>query len=349
MSSVDRADLFLYIQSLKNVDLHFRYDPETQMKAIIAVASTGRGPALGGCRCIHYDTTSHAIRDVVKLAHGMTYKSALADLPHAGGKAVIIKPQQFIDRAKTFQAFGRFVDELGGQYITAMDSGTTFDDMISISKNTLYVAAQVRQGDSDDDPSPFTAMGIRRGIEAAVHHQLKRDSLDGCHIAIQGVGKVGYYLAKEVHEIGAKLTVADVNPELTTRCADEFGASIETSEQILRTKCDVLAPCALGGIINEQSINNLQTTIIAGGANNQLSNPTHAQTLHERGVLYAPDYAINAGGLIHCVAVYSQTTNQNFYKKVDNIYNTLTEIFQRSDAENKSTLEVADIIAEERL
>ncbi len=352
MTAENSADLFLYIKALKNITLHFRYDPDTNMRAIIALSTTGRGPSLGGCRCIEYASTSDAIGDAVRLAHGMSYKAALANLPLAGGKSVIMEPENFAgvtQRDALFQTFGRFVDELGGSYITAMDSGTTTKDMASICKQTPFVASQVRIGDADDDPSPLTARGILRGIQAAVEFKLKRDSLAGLHVAVQGVGKVGYHLCAGLHKLGAKLTVCDVNTASTQQCADEFGATIVTNDEITSCQCDVFAPCALGGILNDKTIGALKASIVAGGANDQLAAPHHAEQLHQRGILYAPDYAINAGGLVHCFAAYSQSSTSATNSKIEKLYDTLMEIFQRAEKEEKTTIEVANIMAEERL
>ena len=327
-------------------DIHCRIDPQSGMHAIIAVHSTKLGPALGGCRFIEYADPQMAFLDALRLARGMSYKSALAGLPLGGGKAVIIKPQENFDRQAYFDAFGKFVNSLNGQYITALDSGTQLSDMSIIANHTPYVASLASQ---NGDPSTATTKGVLRGIQAAVAFQTKRSDLKGIRVAIQGLGHVGYLLARYLHELGAKLTVADANPDLVTQAAREFGADQVNPKDIHKVPCDVFAPCALGAIINDQSINELQTTIIAGAANNQLAQAYHGQLLQDKGILYAPDFVINAGGVIFACAKYYQTPEEQVNAQIDRIGESLTEIFKRSQAEAKPSSQVADAMAEEIL
>ena len=339
-------ELFDYAKKLGINDIHIKFDPETELYAIIAIHSTKRGPALGGCRCIEYHSVTDAIRDSIRLAQGMSFKSAMANLPLGGGKAVLMRPQQITDREAYFSAFGRFVNELGGRYITAMDSGTEITDMDIISTQTNYVTTISRH---NGDPAPFTALGVLRGIQAAIKFKLQRDDLEGIHVAIQGAGHVGYDLARELYKLGAKITVCDRNLIAAQRCVAEFGASIVDLNEIYKIDCDVFAPCALGAILNDETISQIKASIVAGSANNQLAEPSHAALLKAHDILYAPDYVINAGGVIHAYAEYAKTSTEEAEQRIWGIYDTLLELFARSKKEDKTTLEIADIIALERL
>lgn len=334
-------DIFTRASSMGFGDIHFKHDSATNMRAIIAIHNTRRGPALGGCRCVPYPSTQRALFDVMNLARAMSYKAAMAGLPLGGGKAVIMRPDHIDDREALFESYGSFVDELGGRYISSVDSGTSVADMDIAARRTKHVCSTSNQG----DPSPSTALGVRRGIEAAVKHQLGRDTIDGIHIAVQGAGHVGYYLAKELHALGAKLSMCDVNIDAVERCADEFNATIVDPEEVYSVAADVFAPCALGGIINDQTIDKLNAKIIAGATNNALANITLANKLHEEGILYAPDYVINAGGLMQ-VSITDETALR---EKIYDIYATLTKLFQRSSKDQASPAIVVDQMAEEIL
>lgn len=327
-------------------DLHFKVDKVTGMKAIIVIHSTKRGPSLGGCRFMEYPTTTSAIYDALRLAQGMSYKAASVNLPLGGGKSVIIKPQGHFDRQAYFHAFGQFIEELNGRYITALDSGTLLSDMDIIGQHTRHVASLSHY---NGDPSPSTAQGVFQGIEAAVAFKLKKDSLQGLHVAIQGLGHVGYALAAHLHKAGAKLTVADVNAENVIRAQLEFGASVVPPEMIHCVPCDVFSPCALGAGINDSTISQLQTSIVAGAANNQLAYHYHGQLLHQKGILYAPDYVINAGGLILAASKYFQTETHEVTRQIEHIALSLQDIFKRAEHENRPTSEIADIFAQEKL
>ncbi len=343
---MDRIDdLFNFEHLTSYNDLHFKYDPITGMKAIIAIHSTKLGPALGGCRFIEYPNTNAAIIDALRLARGMSYKAAISGLALGGGKAVIIKPKGVFHRTALFEAFGRFVAELGGRYITAKDSGTTLEDMDTIATVTPYVSSTSEMV----DPSPFTAHGVRRGIEAAVKFRLGKNSLDGIRVAIQGVGYVGHYLAKELHGLGAKLIVTDIDADAVARCVKEFGATAVSSDEIYRVECDVFAPCALGAIINDITIPQIKAPIIAGAANNQLDEPRHGKILKQNNILFAPDFVINSGGLIHAATKYLHGSDELANKKIQDLYEALMTIFERAANVNLPTNLVADHIAEERL
>jgi leucine dehydrogenase len=319
------------------------------MMAIIAIHSTRLGPALGGCRFRAYHSIEEAIIDAMRLAQGMSYKAAISNLPLGGGKSVIIHSPQLTDRTQLFRSFGKFVQELGGRYIAAEDSGTSVADMDVIRTVTPFVTGNTSQVFVNKDPSPLTAIGIRRGIEAAVKYQLQRDSLKDLHVAIQGVGNVGYHLAKELHQHGAKLTISDIKPDTTNRIAKEFHALALPPDEIHKVVCDVFAPCALSNAVSFKNIHEIKAPIVAGSANNQLESPELATQLKDKGILYAPDYVINAGGLIHVGAQYANQTEQMARENIDNIYNTLLMIFERSTKENLSTLEIANRLAEQRL
>lgn len=344
--AIAEEDFLEYALSHGFGDLHFKVDPETGMKAIIAIHNTKLGPALGGCRFIEYPNTAAAMKDAMRLARGMSYKAASVNLPLGGGKSVIIKPKGPFDRTAYMHKFGQFVNELNGRYITALDSGTLLSDMDIIGEHTKYVASLSKY---HGDPSPSTARGILRGIQAAVAFKLGKDNLKGIHVAIQGLGHVGYLLAEHLHQLGATLTVADISPAAVEKAVKEFGAKTVSSNEIHKVPCDVFAPCALGAIINDITIPQLQTTIIAGAANNQLAHTHHGKILHEKGILFATDYVINAGGVIFAAAKYLHTPEDKSSEQIDHIYDHLMEIFARSAKENLPSNEIADALAQEKL
>jgi leucine dehydrogenase len=276
----------------------------------------------------------------------MSYKAALSGLPYGGGKGVLIKPAQITDRHEYFKAYARFVESLQGRFITAEDSGTGVADMDAMAAVTAHV---VGTSSGSGDPSPYTALGVRRGIEAAVETLCNRSDLHGLRVAIQGLGNVGYALARELAERGAKLIVTDINGETVQRCADEFGAQPVTPQAIYSADCDVFAPCALGAILNDQTLRQLRAQIIAGSANNQLLARNHGQELHGRRILYAPDYVVNAGGLIYLALAKAGENEEAIQARVEAIHDTLIEIFQRARRASLPPAEVADALAEARL
>lgn len=330
-------------------EVHFKADKATQLKAIVAIHDSRLGPALGGCRFIEYDTDDAAFIDALRLARGMTYKAALAGLPHGGGKSVIIRPKQRFDRVALFRAFGRFINDLRGHYITAEDSGTGLEDMEIIRAQTKWVTGIDPTHGGSGDPSPFTALGVRRGIEACVKFKLGKPDLQGVHVAVQGVGHVGYHLCKELHASGAKLTVADVDKLKSERARREFGAAITDINKIAETDCDVFAPCALGAGLNDDTIPSLRAPIVAGAANNQLAEVRHGEDLHARGILYAPDYAINAGGLVNVAQEVKGYDAKLAREGTLKIYDTIWDICERSKRLGAPTHKVADILVEEKL
>ncbi|MFN2361244.1 MAG: Glu/Leu/Phe/Val dehydrogenase [Marinobacter sp.] len=333
--------------------LTFCCDPETGLRAIIAVHNTSRGPALGGCRMFPYASDEEALRDVLRLSRGMTYKSALANLDLGGGKSVIIGDPREHKTEALLESMGRFLEQLGGLYTAAEDSGTSVADLKIMGRQTTSVAGiRDRPGfdgkPSNGDPSPATAWGTFVGLKAAVKHQLGRTDLEGLTVAVQGIGNVGYRLARHLRDAGAKLWVYDIHQDQMDRAVAELGATPATAEQILYLPVDVVAPCALGAVLNDQSITKLRAPIVAGAANNQLASPAHDELLRKHGVLYAPDFVINAGGIID---VYYERTGPDpdaVRRHVDTIGETLEEIFQRSDRDDLPTGQIADQLAEER-
>ncbi len=330
-------------------ELHLRRDGASGLFAIVAIHDTRLGASLGGCRCLEYDSDDAAIRDVLRLARGMTYKAALAGVPHGGGKSVIVRPRAAFDRSLLFRAFGRFVEDLGGRYISAEDSGTSLEDMEIMRGVTRFVTGVDQRHGGSGDPSPFTALGVRRGIEACVRFALGRSSLEGVHVAVQGVGHVGYHLCRELHTHGATLSVADVDPLKAERAEREFGARIVPITSIFETPCDVLAPCALGSALNDETIPRLRCAIVAGAANNQLVAARHGDSLRQRGIVYAPDYAINAGGLINVAQEVAGYDEASVRARTLRIYDTILEILERAARAECATSRIADAMVEERL
>lgn len=322
--------------------LHLASDPETGLQAIIAIHSTARGPAIGGCRFIHYDSDQDALVDAARLARGMSYKAALAGLPHGGAKAVIMQPEQPFDRPALMRAFGRFVDDIGGHYITAMDSGTQTTDMDAISQSTRWVSCTSQGG----DPSPYTALGVFEGIKASVLHHSGKQHLNGQHVALQGLGHVGYAVARLLYEAGAHLTVSDIDPTKVLKAVNEFGAKAVSADKIYSVACDVFCPCGLGAVINDHTLQQLECSIVAGSANNQLARDAHGELLHKRGILYAPDYLINAGGLIFVALQYAGKESAVIRAKVKEIGPTLGQLFQQARQEQRPTHLIANERAE---
>lgn len=321
-------------------------DEAAGYQGIIAIHSTALGPAVGGTRYWSYKTEGDALTDALRLARGMTYKNALAGLPFGGGKSIIMRDSEAADREQLFRAHGRMVNSLAGKYFTAEDVGTSPADMEHILKESAYVAGlQGRSG----DPSPHTARGVFRAMQAAAMHKWGSDDLAGKTVAIQGCGHVGYFLAGELARVGALLVVADVDPAKVKHVADEYGAAVVPPEEIYSAKADVFSPCALGGVLNDQTIPQLKGALLVGAANNQLLEPRHGDMLEQRDVLYAPDYAANAGGVINgCCREMLGWDVPKTLAKTDAIYETLLSIFAVAQGEKIPTYQAADRLAEER-
>jgi leucine dehydrogenase len=315
-------------------------------RGFVAIHSTKLGPAVGGTRFWKYENDEAAIQDLLRLARGMTYKNALARIPFGGGKSIVIRPDREIDREKIFRAHGRFVDTFGGRYITAEDVGTSPADMEFVRMETNHVAGLLGKS---GDPSPVTARGVFRALQAAAKYRWGSDDVSGRTVALQGCGNVGYWLASNLHKSGARLLVSDVDPTKVERVIKEFGAIAVAPQEIYSTDADIFAPCALGGIINDETLPQLKVEIIVGGANNQLLEPRHGDELTRLGILYAPDYAANAGGMISgCRELLGWEASQSA-AKVDEIYDTLLGIFRMAEAEGIPTYKAADRLAERRL
>jgi leucine dehydrogenase len=330
--------------------LHVFHNRATKLRALVAIHNTRLGPALGGTRALTtYPDEDAAITDVLRLARGMTYKAALSGVPHGGGKAVILLPKdETYDRAALFARFGRFVDELGGHYITTEDSGTSPADMVHVRAQTRFVVGAPKSQGGSGDPSPMTALGVLRGIEAVAKAALDRSDIEGVKVALLGVGHVGHSLATQLHEAGADLVVADVDPAKVERVRDELGCRVTTEEAIFSEPCDIFSPNALGACLNDHTLPQLKCRAVAGAANNQLAEDRHGRLLFDRGILYAPDYAINAGGLINVASEWSGYDEASVRERVGAIHDTLLEIFARSKTQRKPTSVVADQLAEER-
>ncbi len=332
----------------------FCSDAESGLRAIIAVHDTTLGPSLGGCRMFPYASDGDALRDVLRLSRGMTYKSALAGLPLGGGKSVIIGNPRTDKSEALLRAMGRNVERLGGRYIVAEDSGTGVPDIKTMALETAHVSGIHEKttgsgGTRSGDPSPSTAYGVFVGLQAAVRHRLHRTDLEGLTVAIQGVGSVGGHLARCLREAGARLWVTDIDPEQVRRVADAVGATPVGVDEIFDLDVDVFAPCALGAVLNDDTIARLTCPVIAGAANNQLAEPRHGQTLSDRGILYAPDYVINAGGVIDVYYERVGYDHAQVVHHIERIADTLTEIFTRADSERRPTAAVADRMARQKV
>jgi leucine dehydrogenase len=328
-------------------ELVFWSEPESGYRGIIAIHDTTLGPALGGTRFWNYADERAAILDALRLARGMTYKAAIAGLGLGGGKSVIWGDSHTDAREAIFRAHGRAVESLCGRYITAEDVGTSPDDMAFVRMETTHVAGL--PGGSGD-PSPVTAYGVYRGIKACAKMAYGEDSLAGRHVAVQGLGHVGYFLCEDLAQEGARLTVTDIDPERVEKAVDAFGATAVTSDAIYDVDADIFAPCALGAVINDDTVARLKVRVVAGAANNQLDKSRkHGQALQEKGILYAPDYVINGGGLINVYGELHGWSLQQSKDKAGHIYDTLLHIFQLAKSEGIPTGVAADRIAEDRI
>lgn len=337
--------MFDMMEATRLEALHLAQDPATGLKAVIAIHSTRFGPALGGCRYLAYPDEQSAIADAASLARGMSYKAALAGIEHGGGKAVLIRPPHVQDRAALFEAFGQFIETLGGRYITAVDSGTSTADMDCIALHTRHATSTASEG----DPSPHTALGVFAGIRATALARLGSDDLEGLRVAIQGLGNVGYALAEALHAVGAELLVSDLDPGRVQLAVEQLGARPVASEALLSTPCDILAPCGLGGVLNAETIAHLRCAAVAGAANNQLACPEMADGLEARGILYAPDYVLNAGGLIYVALRHRGESLSAITAHLVKISQRLTEVYAHAQADKRSPARVADSLAERLL
>lgn len=339
-------EIFERMSVREHEQLVFWNEPRIGYKGIIAIHNTTLGPALGGTRFWNYETDAEAIEDALRLARGMTYKSALAGLNLGGGKSVIIGDPKTRNREMIFRAHGRAVESLAGRYITAEDVGTSPADMDFVHMETDHVVGLMGKS---GDPSPVTAYGVYQGIKAAALHKYGSDSLQGKHVTVQGVGHVGYFLCQDLAEEGAQLTVSDIDQEKVDVVVKEFGAKAVAPDEIYGVDADIFAPCALGAIINDDTLKVFNVDIIVGGANNQLLEPRHAEAVEKQGILYGPDYLVNAGGLINVYAEIEGWPAERSLRKAGEIYNTLLRILELAENEGITSAEAADRVAEERM
>jgi leucine dehydrogenase len=328
--------------------LHFVTDEKSGLRAIIAMHSTHLGPSAGGTRMWHYADDGEALTDALRLSRGMSYKNAMAGLPLGGGKAVILANRTRTKTPEMIAAFGQAVNSLGGKYVTAEDVGMSVADMIAISKQTKFVAGlPVEGGAVGGDPGPHTSLGVYLGIKAAVKRALGKDSLSGLHIALQGAGSVAGGVARQAAAEGARLSIADVDRARAEKLASETGGGVVTPDDVLYIEADVVSPCALGAILTEQTIARLNTPIVAGGANNQLATAADGRRLLARGILYAPDYVINAGGIINVSTEYLGDGGPELVRsRIDGIPGRLEQIWAESAATERDPASVADAMAQ---
>lgn len=325
--------------------LHIVEDRAHGISGVIAIDSTVLGPAAGGCRLWHYDTHEAMVTDAIRLARGMSYKNALAGLPFGGGKAVIQRPEGPFDRARLFEALGDAVAALGGSYVTAEDVGTTIEDMAVVARRTRHVAGLAAvPGRAGGDPSPWTALGIFQSMQVAARHVFGSD-VRGLTVAVQGVGNVGERLCELLIEAGARLILADSDAAKAAQVARRLGAKLVDADTVLKVEADVLAPCALGAILDARTIPTLKVALVCGGANNQLACDADGEALADRGIAYAPDYAVNAGGIINVAAEYLGYEESSMRARIDMIAGRVGQILERAKAEGRSSHAVADDMA----
>jgi leucine dehydrogenase len=346
-TSVHHSAVFDHPEMGEHENIVFVQDKETGLSAIIAVHDTRLGPALGGCRVWPYETPGHALTDALRLSRGMTYKNSLAGLDLGGGKAVIIADPRKDKSVELMEAFGRHVERLAGTYITAEDVGVSPDDMEAVARHTEHV-----RGTSDTglgDPSPYTALGVFEGIKSSARHVFGSSNLQGKKISLQGLGHVGFDVAKQLHEAGADLTVSDIHVPAVLRAIEAFAATAVDPAEAHMVDADIFVPCALGAGLNARTIPQIQASIVAGAANNQLQTPADGIALKKRGILYAPDYAINAGGVISIALAKPGGCDTKVREKTMAIGETLATIFDRAKREEATPEQIADRMAEERL
>jgi leucine dehydrogenase len=328
----------------------FCEDKDTGLKAIIGIHNTVLGPALGGTRMWNYTNEWEALNDVLRLSRGMTYKNSISGLNLGGGKAVIIGDAKSQKTPELMRRFGQFVDSLSGKYITAEDVGMETKDMDTVNEVTKYVAGVSVDRGGSGNPSPVTAYGVYMGMKAAAKYKYGSNSLGGKKVLVQGIGHVGEVLVQHLTENGALVTITDINEERVNQVAIKYGATIYSGNDLYSAEVDIYAPCALGATINDTTINNIKASIIAGAANNQLANEAiHGKILKEKGILYAPDFLINAGGVINVYSELVKWTNAQVMEKTENIYNTALEIFKFADDNNITTHQAAFSVAQKRI
>lgn len=347
----DKGPVLGFMDSMNHEQIVFCQDKETGLKAIIGVHSTVLGPSLGGTRMWAYDNEEEAIKDALRLSRGMTYKNSLAGLNLGGGKAVIIGDSRTLKTPDLMRKFGEFVDRLNGKYITAEDVGMTTQDMVYIRERTKSVVGLPREMGGTGDPSPFTALGVYMGMKACAKEQWGSDSLSGKNVLVQGAGNVGQYLMGHLVQEGAKVMVSDIyEDKLSEALAKYPNAQVIEPTEVYDTDMDIYAPCALGATVNSTTLPRLKCAIIAGAANNQLEDETvHGQQVMESGIIYAPDYLINSGGVINCFAEVDGLDENWVKEKTEGIYQTTSNILKLSKEKGIPTYQAANLLAEERV
>ncbi|MGE7096146.1 Glu/Leu/Phe/Val dehydrogenase dimerization domain-containing protein [Pseudomonas fulva] len=337
--------MFALMQSTRTQSLHVFNDPQTGLEAVVVIHSERFGPAMGGCRYLAYTDHESAITDAVTLAQGMSYKAAMAGLPFGGGMAVILRSPHVNDRAALFEALGRCIDSLQGRLLIALDSGTSTLDMDCLAQGTPHVVSTTALG----DPAPHAAMGVFAGLRATAHARLGSHNLEGLRVAVQGLGSVGYALAEHLHASGADLLVSDLEPGRVRLAVEQFDAQPIAHDALPSTPCDIFAPCGVGPRLNGQSVMQLRCAAVAGAANNQLASLHVADQLEGRGILYAPDYVINAGALIYSALAHKGERAEAITAHIARIPARLTEVFGHAQAEKRSPARVAQALAERLL
>lgn len=337
--------MFALMQSTRTQSLHVFNDPQTGLEAVVVIHSERFGPAMGGCRYLAYTDHESAITDAVTLAQGMSYKAAMAGLPFGGGMAVMLRSPQVNDRAALFEAFGHCIDSLQGRILIALDSGTSTLDMDCLAQGTPHVVSTTALG----DPAPHAAMGVFAGLRATAHARLGSHNLEGLRVAVQGLGSVGYTLAEHLHAAGADLLVSDLEPGRVRLAVEQFDAQPIAHDALPSTPCDIFAPCGIGPGLNGQSVMQLRCAAVAGAANNQLASLQVADQLEGRGILYAPDYVINAGALIYSALAHRGEKAEAITAHIARIPTRLTEVFGHAQAEKRSPARVAQALAERLL
>lgn len=350
MAEAAKFDIFTQLQEHDHEKVVFCQDKHTGLKAIIAIHNTVLGPGLGGTRIWNYASDAEALNDVLRLSRGMTYKAAISGLNLGGAKAVIIGDAKTIKTEPLMRKFGRFVENLNGKYITAEDVNTTTRDMEYVNMETSHVVGLPESMGGGGDPSPVTAYGVYMGMKAAVKHAFGNESLNGKKVAVQGIGKVGGHLLEHLHKEGAKLYITDINEEMLAKYSKEFGATVVKGDEIYGLDVDVFAPCALGAILNTENINKLKCKVIAGAANNQLADENvHGPMLVEKGIAYAPDFLINAGGLINVYQEHIGYNRETAFRNTEHIFDVTTNIFKTAADQHIHTQKAAMELAEKRI
>jgi len=345
-----KLEIFKEMEKHGHEQVIFNYDKKTGLKAIICIHDTTLGPALGGCRMWPYASEAEALIDALRLSKGMTYKCAIADTDHGGGKTVIIGNPKKDKSEGLFRALGRYVQALNGRYYTGTDVGTTAMDFVYAARECDYIVALPEEYGGSGNSAIPTAYGVYLGIKASVKEKLDRDSLEDIKIAVQGLGKVGCRVVRHLVKERAEVVATDINKENVERAKHDYPAiTIVEPDEIYDVECDVFSPNALGAVINDETVERLKCKIVAGAANNQLAEPRHGDILHEKGILYAPDYVINAGGLIQVADELIGYNHERVMKKTEEIYNILMKVYRISKEKNIPTYKAADTFVEERL